>query len=616
MSDTGGGGSIQQNVQTILKVVDQSSGALASIHHAAEKVHGVFEKIEHVAGHLLPTLGGLGIVFSLHNAKEATEKYLKNLKEVHELTEATASETDLIFSSARKSGVEYETMKSVMFSLSRRGSMMEQSMAVMNGVHVPGMAKRMQHLGVNIEKGPVVALSQMAEAVKKGKVHTSDLMSQFRVPPGSVNDFKKFLSTLDTKKLAGAKKGGLGLMTSEDLESFDAMEDAQHRIADAWNRVQVLVGVKLMPVLTRLTEKIADKVESWLPAAQRFGTFLADHMELILSLATKFVKVMAAAKVASMVGSVPLVQKGVGMLAERMMQSVAAGMAFGGLGPAAAAWGALKAAIVTFGPVVLAVAAAVGALYLGFKAVQNNVGGVRDRIMEFWDSIQARFTLIGEALGKMWEAVEGIFGGKGTFGDFIGSLVASGFEKAVGAMDFAVHVLQTVLSMGGELGDMMGYIWRDVIAGGIKEYVVDPVVKFFGHLKDLAKTVADFFVDQYNLIVGFWGGKKVAKSTADSFKMDLGWLQEPIAMWKKHWNKTQVETVAQVKKAREATERVVPEHKTPAVYNDFRGSRFDITQSFAEGFDPDRVAVAFATDVAQMGENKVQSGFAPVFSTR
>jgi hypothetical protein len=48
-------------------------------------------------------------------------------------------------------------------------------------------------------------------------------------------------------------------------------------------------------------------------------------------------------------------------------------------------------------------------------------------------------------------------------------------------------------------------------------------------------------------------------------------------------------------------------------YNDFRNSRFDITQRFAEGFDPDRVAVAFANDLEAMADRRLQSGLEPVF---
>jgi hypothetical protein len=40
---------------------------------------------------------------------------------------------------------------------------------------------------------------------------------------------------------------------------------------------------------------------------------------------------------------------------------------------------------------------------------------------------------------------------------------------------------------------------------------------------------------------------------------------------------------------------------------DFRGSRFEIKQAFAEGFDPDRIAVAFANDLATLGETRIQS---------
>jgi len=49
---------------------------------------------------------------------------------------------------------------------------------------------------------------------------------------------------------------------------------------------------------------------------------------------------------------------------------------------------------------------------------------------------------------------------------------------------------------------------------------------------------------------------------------------------------------------------------------DFRYSRFDITQQFAEGFDPDRIAVAFADDLSKLGEMRAQSNLAPVFALR
>ena len=47
---------------------------------------------------------------------------------------------------------------------------------------------------------------------------------------------------------------------------------------------------------------------------------------------------------------------------------------------------------------------------------------------------------------------------------------------------------------------------------------------------------------------------------------------------------------------------------------DFRYSKFDIRQEFAEGFDPDRIATAFASDLGRLGEMKAAAVYAPLFS--
>jgi hypothetical protein len=48
----------------------------------------------------------------------------------------------------------------------------------------------------------------------------------------------------------------------------------------------------------------------------------------------------------------------------------------------------------------------------------------------------------------------------------------------------------------------------------------------------------------------------------------------------------------------------------------FNNNRFDIKQDFAEGFDPDRIAVAFASDLARLGEMKMQSSLSPIGAMR
>lgn len=63
-----------------------------------------------------------------------------------------------------------------------------------------------------------------------------------------------------------------------------------------------------------------------------------------------------------------------------------------------------------------------------------------------------------------------------------------------------------------------------------------------------------------------------------------------------------------------ANSRTPPSDRPRGAYNDFRYSRFDINQRFAEGFDPDRIAAVFASDLEAMAEQKLSGGFVPVMS--
>ena len=55
-----------------------------------------------------------------------------------------------------------------------------------------------------------------------------------------------------------------------------------------------------------------------------------------------------------------------------------------------------------------------------------------------------------------------------------------------------------------------------------------------------------------------------------------------------------------------------PSHTT---HNDFRNSRFDITQNFGEGYDPDRIAVAFTRDLNRVSDRRLSSQLVPAWST-
>ncbi len=612
---------LEQIVETHLKVIDAATGPLAKIAAQAEKTAGGLEHAGRAAAHggeagggafskLFGTLqsmagiaGVVGAGLSLHSAIESTEKYMKNLKEVTELTGSTVSQTDFLFSSARKAGVEYETMANTMFQLSRRGSQLATSQAAMTQ-QVPGMAKRFAALGVNLKAGPVKSLEAMSDAVKKGKIGAGELMAQFRIPQKAANDMAEFLGQLDKKQLAAAKKGGKGLIGDTEMNAFKRIEQAQHRIADAWNRIKVLVITKLYPVVANMAEGFAAKLEAALPKIQEAMSFVADNMDRIVAAAKVFVAVMTAKKVLSVLS---------GGLAESLAKKTA-GLAAGGFDMAAFKAGGIGAQLQVLNtsllgmlPIVIAVAAAVAIAYLGFKAFEKNIKGIGDAIRLHIDFIVARFELIWESLGQLGHAITSMFGEGSSFSEVVGYIAALSFDYVLQGFDFFVHILQTVASMMVELANMFQWLWKDVLHDLWIEYVQDP---FLSSMKSIATgvgKVVDFLVDQYNTIVKFWGGAGMAKG---SFKLDWGFLEEPIKLFKKHWDMTGLQAKERVRTNREeeARKKKAPEDTKPAKTEmNFPNARFDITQNFAEGFDPDRIAVAFANDLASMGEMRSSS---------
>lgn len=73
---------------------------------------------------------------------------------------------------------------------------------------------------------------------------------------------------------------------------------------------------------------------------------------------------------------------------------------------------------------------------------------------------------------------------------------------------------------------------------------------------------------------------------------------------------------AQAKQAVALADKLRDTSRRASVYQDFRGSKFDITQTFAEGFDPDRIATVLGSQISALGERQLQSGFAPLYGVR
>jgi hypothetical protein len=621
---------VEQVVETHLKVIDQASGPLGKIAHQAEKTEGLFGKIAGTLSGMAGVGAVVGAALSLHSAIESTEQYMENIKQITELTGAAVGQTDFLLSSARKAGVQYETMQRTMFQLSRRGAMLESTMAAA-GNKVPGMAKKFEALGVNLQKGPVSSLIAMSDAVKKGKIGAGELMAQFRIPQKQANDMAEFLRGLDKAKLKAAGKKGSGFLDEGTLEAFKAIEKAQHRIADAWNRIKVTVISKLYPAVAKIAEAFADKLEAALPKIESAMQFVADHMDQIVAGAKILVAVMTAKKFMDVLSKMTSPSGIIGKMASGGI-SGAVGGGGGGIGAAFTQLNSIFATFVAALPVLIAIGAAIAVVYLGFRAFEKNIRGIGDSIRKHIESITARFEDLWDTLGEIGAGIASLFGGEGGgLMDVIGYIAALTFDGVLEALDFFVHILQTIAGMTEDLGAMFMWLWKDVLHDTWVEYVQEPFLKFMSDFKYAVSEYIDFLSEKIQAVAKFfgigdpnhWGGgggaavagvKAVLATTRDM-------MQAPMGMFMKNWNNSQRLTERQMKRDHDADTEAKKKKggedtKPPGTQMNFPNAKFDITQHFAEGFDPDRIAVAFGNDLASLGEMKSQSGFANVYAAR
>lgn len=642
------------DVRAKLRVEDEASGALGKI---AKSAGNLTDKLLHFGGELVKIAGlagGVGAAFSFFGAIESSEKYLKNLKEVGELTGMAAEETDFLFSSARKAGVEFDQMQQIMFRLSRRGAAMESMVAGAND-QGKALSQKFRKMGVDITKGPMEQLGQMSELVKKGQLDAGDLMARFQIPQGAANDFKQFLEgmadrkpgetmTEFAKRLEELKKKGQ-LVTAQDMETFNRIEGLRHNIADGFNRIKIAIGKEVLPIIADMLARFEKALPDWIEKAQTFGKFLREHMDAAIAGAKLLGKIMLANSAINMfsggkmglVGAVKaapafantLVQgiakifpklgqlgAGVGM---KVMGAAAGPGGMAAAGPMATALGTLAGSFTVLLPIILAVAAVVGIAYLAFKGFQKNVDGAKDSLLAIWDRFKAKLDMIKDAFQPIITGISKLFGGDGTITTFLEKIATGAVLGLFTVIDKALEGWVLLGYVIAESKDMALDFWHG-LTRGLQLNFVDPVMATFKAIKTLIDRLfeGDF--------AGAFEAAKKAFTSASTIHAPLAIAAESAAdalgsgmeraMAKMN---REMQTRAAINKAmreKEAQQKTVEEKRPPKTEMHFPNARFDITQNFAEGFDPDRIAVAFGNDLASLGEFRTQSGFAPAFAVR
>jgi hypothetical protein len=204
--------------------------------------------------------------------------------------------------------------------------------------------------------------------------------------------------------------------------------------------------------------------------------------------------------------------------------------------------------------------AGVGVIMAGvvqaFVMIRDDAMGLRTFLLDLWTRLVDRFEAIKVSLSPIAE----LFSPSGVIGDFFGTTVKTVIEAVGEAVEGIVSMAHLVTNL------VRTYLVRD---------------------------------EEAKLMISEYGGRYNAAVAMTQQQMNIarnlrGWAEENRAAQRK-------------------ARMEVPAARERQPYYDFRGSRFDIKQAFAD-VDPDRIAVAFANSLGAMGERRVQSAFAPLWS--
>ena len=560
-----------------------ATAGLKRLAGAADRVAAAFGHIGNVAG----VLGGIGGVFKLIESVRATDQLYRAIGRVKAITGVAAADAHAMFDAFDMSGVEMEAAEGILTRLARQSNKFGGSVAA-SGKEAQELNRRMKALGVNIKSGPQEQLLQMSKAAQKGRLRINDLMAVFGIGRSQAAQVLKMLQGGPERLRAIYKdtKNSAAVIDDKTMESYENLQSARARLSDSWGDLVNILYKSLMPAVTRIVEGMANGMERIQPIVEKIGSGLANHMGLIVSLAKTFAGIMAGNKILNLFG-------GKGGSYDKIKGFLGAGMGFLGKfappkGPTyanlvgstvaqgymmAPGTGGIRLLSSSIGKIGV-LGAVIAVVAKAFQLLATNAGGIRDQIGGLLGSIAKSFGRIFEAVKPLLKALSELFGGVITIA---AKLLLEAFKAILWVIDKIAAMVAWVVDKIKWVADKLDVFGADVVSN--------------------------------ESAMGKWARSKGIKGgTHFMIGKVLAYTPEEQAA---------IDAAKAAKGKADAAKRGVPQSGTGTVINqDFRGSKFDIQQNFAEGFDAGRIGVAFGDQLAAMGERQVDSGLRPVYSYR
>ena len=538
-------------VQTDLVVNDKASGALSKIASIAGRASSAVNGMLNVISGMV----GIGGLFAIGHAISDIDSMYKAVGRVKAVTGMAAESSYALLETFKLNGIEVGTAERIVTRMARKTEQMDEGW----GGGVKGASALYKRLGIDIKAGPEAQMLAMAKAAEEHKVNIADLGRAWGVPVGQAGQMLKMLQKgpAAMKEMMGEAKNSSGVINEEALKQYQNMQKNKREMSAAWENLVGTLYKAVIPAFAEIMHVVTATIKKWEPAIKRIADFLLKHMTTIVGLAGKFAKLMVvhqAARALGLGGVGGLATKGVGLVGR------------------AAGWAK--------------------------KGYDGGLGGMGSVL-----KVIGKFSLLGVAL----LAIVGVVAYVKRHWDTLGPKIMAVVKKIVSAFS---------------------HLWTALEP--IAEWIGDKLVKVFVWLADAMATVADKIGDAVDWVVEVV--KKIGRLLGVAWELLKNPMNAQAIIAKvipaeaKYAQDAATASILKgamrvndeaVKKAKEWAGKKgdgTPDGRPPGVTNDFRGSHFDIRQNFAEGFDPDRIAAAFSSDLAKLGDRKVQSGLSPLYA--
>lgn len=645
---------VVRQVEHQFTISDKATAKLGKMHQSAQRVDSMFNKASAAVAKFGPIAAAAAGGFSVATAISGAHQYLRTVRDISAATGFTASGVDSVLEAMGTVNIAAEEGQGIIEQMSI--AMQRYRMEVeKSGKAQSEAAVIIERMGLNMKKGPEAVFVRMAEMAEMGKVSMADLNIAFQVAPRQASSMLRLLQQGPQavgKIMMDLQKRGIAV-NATNIAAFNKFEKAQLAIKSAWDRIFILVAGRVMPVIGDMLEGVAGKIDSWTESAAAFGEtlskFLKSHLDTVITIG----KVMAANVALQKISGI-----GLGGAAMRLGGAVGKMAGFGGAAAKAVGGVSAAAKLALPQPVIIA---AVSPVVMGQIAMMTRGGGLArvaggvskwapaggalpgggPAAMGFFAKLGQVFRGIGTKFVGLFARIP-ILGRLVTLAPVLGRFASVVLRlSAVGVMITAI-ITAVTWTYTAVRDNVMGI--RDIIVGWWDQVsarvaviwdIVDPLFKTLGRMFSTDGPVGHFFVKVLIKVIDSVGTAAdqilttiqmiilVVQKMATNFTQAI---TDPIKLFQSAWEEANRRTIAK----REQIEfertmpglvgipggRGAPAARPPPPVFDFRGSRFDIKQQFVEGFDPDRIAVAFSNDLATLGERRVQSGLAPLFGVR